>query len=484
VLGVIGVSLWTVPVASQLRHTAQLLVVLVGFTILLALGTLNSLLGRFVLDPLSALVTTVRRVAGGQYQARAEVRRHDELGALATSINEMAERIEHYTAVLNTQIGDLTGRLASLGIFGRALTEASDLSAAMDEMTRGIRGVLRSDLAAIYLMQDGRLHLAHRSGSGPLPEDIQPGEGVIGAALARRRPAQSPDSDPTLTAPEGLKAVLAVPLFTKDRALGVLVAARAATWPFVEADASLLATLSNQLGTCMENVRLFQEVRVKEAHRGELLGRLISAHEDERRRIARELHDEVSQSLTSLMMSITAAQSIRDPETLQRRLSTTYSSAEATLEGVRKLIHDLRPTTLDDLGLVSAVRVHARNLLEASGTKLTFEAFGFGHRRLPTAVETTVFRVAQEAITNIARHAQAGAATVRLTRSDGLLSLLVEDNGVGFDPAQVTGRREDLRLGILGMQERAAIIGGDLRIDSQPGRGTRVLLTVAVEEAG
>lgn len=484
VLGAIGVSLWTAPIASQLRHSAQLLVVLVGFTILLALGTLNLLLGRFVLDPLSMLVTTVRRVAGGQYQARAEVRRHDELGVLAASVNEMAERIDHYTVVLNTQIGDLTQRLASLGIFGRALTEASDLSAAMEEMTRGVREVLRADLAAIYLVEDGRLHLAHRSGDGSLSDGIEPGEGVAGRAFARRRPMQSPDTDFILTAPETPGAILAVPLLAKDRALGVLTVARAVTWPFVEADASLLATLSNQLAIAIENVRLFQEVRVKEAHRGALLSKLISAHEDERRRIARELHDEVSQSLTGLMMSITAAEGIRDPASLQQRLSTTYQSAEATLEEVRKLIHDLRPTALDDLGLVSAVRVHARNLLETAGLTLTFEASGFGHRRLPAAVETTVFRVAQEAITNIARHAHAGAATVRLMLKDGLLTLRVEDNGVGFDPAQVTGRPEDRRLGILGMQERATLVGGDLRIDSQPGRGTRVLMTVAIDGTG
>lgn len=417
------------------------------------------------------------------------MRRHDELGVLAASVNEMAERIDHYTAVLSTQIGDLTQRLASLGIFGRALTEASDLSAAMEEMTGGVRGVLRADLAAIYVMEDDRLRLAHRSGDGALSPWVGVGEGIVGTAAHERRPVQSLESDrPGLGEPtrpaDAPGSMLAVPLLIKDRVLGVFMVARQATWPFVEADGSLLTTLSNHLAIAMENVRLFQEVRIKEAHRGALLSKLISAHEDERRRIARELHDEVSQSLTGLMMSITAMEGIRDPATLQRRLSTTYRSAEATLEEVRKLIHDLRPTALDDLGLVSAVRVHARNLLEAAGLSLVFEASGFGYRRLPAAVETTVFRVAQEAITNIARHAHASAVTVGLTLRDGLLTLRVEDNGVGFDPAQVTGRQEDRRLGILGMQERAALIGGDLRIDSQPGRGTRVLMTVAVDDTG
>jgi signal transduction histidine kinase len=482
VLGAIGVSLWTAHVTPELQRSVRWLAVLVGFSILLALGTLNLLLGRAVLDPLSALVTTVRRVAGGEYHARADVRGRDELAVLSQSINEMAERIEHYTAGLTTQIGDLTGRLASLGIFGRALTEASDLSAAMEEMTHGLRDVLRADLAAVYLTDGGLLRLAHRSGAGDLSPCVAVGAGVIGRAAARRQPIWEPETGTPVPAAAG--TMLAVPLLFKDRVMGVLAVARHSPWPFSDADTSLLVTLSNQLSIAMENVRLFQEVREKEAHRGELLSKLITAHEDERRRIARELHDEVSQSLTGLMMTITAAEGVHDEQALRQRLTAIYAAAEATLEEVRKIIHDLRPTALDDLGLVSAVRVHARNMLEAAGLKLAFEASGFGQRRLPAAVETTVFRVAQEAITNVARHARATAATVSLRLENGTLHVLVEDNGRGFDPHQVLGRREDRPVGILGMQERAALIGGSLEIDAQPGRGTRVRLVVPLKEMG
>lgn len=482
VLGAISVALWTEPISSHLRRSAQLLAVLVGFTFLLALGTLNLLLGRLVLDPLAAMAATVRQVAGGKYQARAEVRRHDELGVLARSVNEMAERIDHYTAALNTQIGDLTQRLASLGIFGRALTEASDLSTAMQEMTLGLRGVLKADLVAIYLEEGGTLRLAHRSGEGVWPDRVPVGEGVVGTAAAEHRPARWPSAAIPAAETGEPGAVMAVPLMLKDRALGVLVVARQSAWPFVEADASLMATLSNQLAIAIENVRLFHEVRVKEAHRGELLSKLITAYEDERRRIARELHDEVSQSLTSLLISLNAAEGVRDPTALRQRLAGIYASTEATLEEVRKLIYALRPTALDDLGLVSAVRVHARDLLEAAGVAITFDASGFGHRRLPAAVEAAVFRIAQEAITNVARHARATAVTIRLALQEGILTLLVEDDGVGFDPAEVVSRRQDRRVGIVGMQERAALIGGALHVDSRPGQGTRVHMKVRVQE--
>lgn len=482
VLGAISVSLRTEQIAQQLRRSTQLLAALVGFAFLFALGMLNLLLGRFVLDPLSTLAGTVRQIAGGQYHARTEVRRDDELGTLARSVNEMAERIEHSTAALNTQIGDLTQRLTSLGIFGRALTEAADLSVAMQEMAQGLAGVLRADLAAIYLHEEGRLRLVHRWGEASLPEWIEVSDTTVGAALVRRRVVQSSSLDRAVAAPPGVEVALAAPLLSKDRRLGVLLVGRDAAWPFSDADASLLATLSDQLAIAMENVRLFQEVRAKEAARGELLSKIITAHEDERRRIARELHDEVSQSLTGVMISITAAEGMRDPDALRKKLDDLYASAEATLAEVGKIVHDLRPTALDDLGLVSAVRLQARNLLEASGVRLTFEAAGFGHRRLPQAVEATAFRVAQEALTNIARHARASAATVSLRLREGILTVLVEDNGVGFDPAQTS--RMGRRVGILGMEERASLIGGRLRIHSQPGQGTRVELTVPVEEMG
>jgi signal transduction histidine kinase len=482
VLGAISVSLGTSQVTHQLRRSAQWLVALVAFAFLFALGMLNLLLGRFVLDPLSVLAATVRQVAGGEYRARTAVRRHDELGTLARSVNEMAERIERSTTALNTRIGDLTQRLASLGLFGRALTEASDLSVAMPRMARGLAELVQADLVAIYFCEGDRLRLAHRVGDDYLPEWIKPEDRTIGAAVLRRRALQSPHPDADIIRPGELGTVLAVPLLVKDRRVGLLVAGRRSTWPFVEADISLLVAIADHLATAAENVRLFAEVRAKEAARGELLSKLITAHEDERRRLARELHDEVSQSLTSLMITIRSAEDVPAPLVLRDKLTSIYASAEATLAEVGKIIHDLRPTALDDLGLVSAVRVHARNLLEAAGVRLTFDAAGFGHRRLPPAVEATAFRVAQEAITNVARHASATAVTVSLRLKDGTLTVAVEDNGVGFDPAQTLGRREGRRVGLLGMQERAGLIGGTLGIIATPGHGTRVVLTVPVEE--
>lgn len=281
-------------------------------------------------------------------------------------------------------------------------------------------------------------------------------------------------------------AGLAVPVRTKDTTFGGLLVARRDSVGFEEADLTLFATVAGHLATTLENLRLFQEVKDKERLRGELLSRLIHAHEEERFRIARELHDQVSQSLTGLTMSLTAAEEtgITDPARARAVVGSIRDVAEGTLEEVRKIIFDLRPTLLDDLGLIPAVRHYARTLLEAQGMEVRFQAAGFGQQRLPSAVETTVFRVGQEAITNVARHSHARVVTIGVTLSDGVVRLEVADDGVGFDAAALrasTGRR---RLGIAGMEERVTLLGGVLEIRSSPGMGTTVTMTVPVAGAG
>lgn len=259
-----------------------------------------------------------------------------------------------------------------------------------------------------------------------------------------------------------------------------MVVARVEDRPFERPDLVLLQTVATQLAIAIENVRLFGECREKEQLRGKLLSRLISAHEDERFRIARELHDEVSQSLTGLMMRLNAAEEALPSEQAAPVLAGIRGVAEATLEEVRKIVFDLRPTLLDDLGLIPAVRHYAKNLLEPAGVQVRFQAQGFGQQRLPAAIETTVFRIAQEAVTNIARHAHARTATVSLERVGEVVRLTVTDDGVGFDAGEARRDPERRRLGIIGMEERVSLLGGRLRITSQTAQGTAVWMELPV----
>jgi signal transduction histidine kinase len=224
------------------------------------------------------------------------------------------------------------------------------------------------------------------------------------------------------------------------------------------------------------------QLREREVDRSQLLRKVITAQEDERKRIARELHDETTQSLAVLAMGLEAAgDAIRNGMT--PRLDEVKAVAVRTLEDVHRLILDLRPSVLDDLGLLSAIRWYAERQLETRGISVRCE-FGELEGRLPTELETALFRMCQETMSNIARHAQATAALVQVGVEDGELRIEIEDDGKGFDPESVSKREGRRPWGLLGIRERAEILGGTARIDSAPGKGTRVLVHVPLHRGG
>jgi signal transduction histidine kinase len=221
-----------------------------------------------------------------------------------------------------------------------------------------------------------------------------------------------------------------------------------------------------------------EQLKEREIARGELLRKVITAQEDERKRIARELHDETTQSLAVLLMGIeTAMEAIRANKT--PRLEEIKALATLTLEDVHRLILDLRPSVLDDLGLLSAIRWYAERTLQTRGISVRCE-FGEMARRLPPEMETALFRLCQEAMTNIQRHSQATAVLVQVGMDGEEFRVEIEDDGKGFDPRKVSEGRDRPHWGLMGIQERAEILGGTAQIDSAPGQGTRVLVRIPV----
>jgi signal transduction histidine kinase len=280
-----------------------------------------------------------------------------------------------------------------------------------------------------------------------------------------------------------LSDAIAAPLICKGQAVGVLVLASQKRRPvFNKLQVCLVEALANQLAVAIENARLCKELLAEEAIRSEILQKLISAQEDERRRIARELHDETSQALTALIIGLeTAEDSLPiDARDAKRHLESARLLTVQTLEEVRKIVMDLRPTLLDDLGLVPALRWYSRTQVERLALKLTFESRGL-QGRLPPQLEVALFRIVQEAITNIARHAEARSVKVQLVRSGSSLVAVIEDDGKGFEVSEYFGEgRKSNGFGLLGMKERASVLGGTLEIHSRAGRGTRVTVTVPV----
>lgn len=227
---------------------------------------------------------------------------------------------------------------------------------------------------------------------------------------------------------------------------------------------------------------LYRELQERERWREELLRKVISAQEDERKRLARELHDETSQTLSALAMKIETALAASPPGTLRDRLVEARALTVRTLDELHRLIFDLRPSVLDDLGLLSAIRWYAERHLEPLGIIVQFEASGF-ERRLRPELETALFRVAQEAITNIAKHAGADTVLIQCLERDGRVTIEIEDDGKGFVPESLPPPAARERgLGLLGMRERVELFGGTIELDSAPGQGTRVKVSVKVQE--
>jgi len=208
--------------------------------------------------------------------------------------------------------------------------------------------------------------------------------------------------------------------------------------------------------------------------------RATNVQEEERKRIARGLHDDTGQALSTLIFELERLEGVlpADAPELKRRLAATRKLAVCALDDLRKVVYDLRPTMLDDLGLAAAIRWYARAKLEEGGIQVRFERFDEMIRLAPE-VETALFRIAQEAISNILHHADAKLVALRLGCENGYACLEVEDNGCGFDVAAVTGQAlRRRRFGLLGIQERADWVGGEVALDSEPGQGTCLRIRV------
>lgn len=206
----------------------------------------------------------------------------------------------------------------------------------------------------------------------------------------------------------------------------------------------------------------------------------INALEEERKQIALTLHDETGQSLSMLIINLERLESQLPGEEnlLLEKLSETRQLAQETLANLRKIVYGLRPSILDDLGLIPAIRWYARSNLENAGIMVEINANG-EVEPLPSALNSTLFRIAQEAINNIIRHSQAETVEINLSRQGENILLEVKDDGQGFDLSTV--REEALQLqhlGLLGMQERAELVGGNTELFSMPGQGTQILISV------
>jgi signal transduction histidine kinase len=366
-----------------------------------------------------------------------------------------------------------------------------------------VRTVLpASEGTVLFLFDDGTQRLVARSAFGldlspRAPLRFQAIEAIAGRAFERQAPALlntvaeveaaqanlSPENRVRFTQAAGERAVqsaLGVPLTSKGARLGSLVVYNfSLPAAFGESNVSMLQALANQAAAALENARLYAALQEKEAARAVLLEKVITAQEEERQRVAREIHDELGQILTRLSINLKICEAELSPQSAQaaQSFAAMQTLVWQTMEHAHRLVVQLRPMLLDELGLEAALREELNQRLAPLGVQTTLTTEG-AIERLPASVEIAVFRIAQEAISNIARHAQARCAALSLRHDGAYLQVSIDDDGVGV-PAGWRARGDGHRpVGLLGMQERATLLGGMLTIELRSPHGTRVALRV------
>lgn len=228
-----------------------------------------------------------------------------------------------------------------------------------------------------------------------------------------------------------------------------------------------------------EREELVLQLQEKEEMRLQLLNKVITAQEDERKRISRELHDETSQALTSLMVGLKLLESEASVCEVGERLQDMRQIVSQTLEEVHHLARDLRPSVLDDMGLVAALERYVREYERTYLTEVDFHVVGFEGRRLFLPLEVALYRIVQEALTNVAKYADSDSVSVLLDWRGDWVSAILEDNGRGFDFEEVITKGGG--LGLFGMQERAALLGGTFKVESRIGVGTTVFIKLPIK---
>jgi PAS domain S-box-containing protein len=267
------------------------------------------------------------------------------------------------------------------------------------------------------------------------------------------------------------QSYLCVPLLAEDAIQGVVGLFSQAPVEFSKDQLAFFEALGQQVGVALQNARLFEQVRAWRERLQRLSRRLVELQEGERQHIARELHDEIGQLLTGLRLTLEMSGRL-PADAVAESLTEAVSLVNELISRVRQLSLDLRPAMLDDLGLLSALLWHFERYTAQTNVQVVFEHTGLDQRLSP-AVETAAYRIVQEALTNVARHAGVSEATVRLWADPSTLVVQIEDEGSGFDPRAVPAGSAG--CGLTGMRERASLLGGHLTVDSMPGVGTRLL---------
>jgi two-component system, NarL family, sensor histidine kinase DevS len=367
-------------------------------------------------------------------------------------------------------------QLESLNEVGAALVSELELDPLLDLVATRLRQLIGARLVAIALPAGHALRIAAADGEGAddlTTVDLLTRDSKTGRVLERGRSErvdsllEDPEVNQDVARRLGATTGLYVPLRARDRLIGVLIAHDKVgrDQRFTSSDLRLAEQFALRASIAVDLSR-----RVAR----DALRRVVAGQEVERRRLARELHDETGQALTSILLGLRAVDEADDVNSVAKAVGDLRELVVATLQDVRRLAVQLRPKALDDFGLVPALERLVQTFSESSGINAQLEA-RLGEERLPPEVETTLYRIVQEALTNVVKHAEATTVSILLVRRSGSVTAVIEDDGRGFDPSALKSDS----LGLDGMRERAELHDGRLTIETSPG-GTTLAVEVSL----
>jgi len=387
--------------------------------------------------------------------------------------------------------------VVALSRVSAAISGLHELDAILRIGLDNVLNVMNGTVGGIMLLDESGQTLSYRVHHGlsdKYAEEmrLKLGEGIAGKVAQSGRAVLLEDisSEPDaahmdLISSEGLKAFLSVPLRAKDNVLGVMNVASYEPHRFSKEDVYLLHSIGDQLGLAIEQAILTERLRKARERLRKLARQNLVAEEEERRRIARELHDETSQSLSGIALQLEAlieiyAKSANQDAQIVAGLKKVQALTVQVHKEVSRVISNLHPTVLDTLGLVAAARQHAKNTLQPLNINVTVETKGT-EMRFPPDVEAALFRVIQGSIGNIIKHSKAKNVSVLLVYQPDEFSLTIRDDGQGFDVSKLTDVEESGRgRGLFSMRERIGFLGGTSGVESKVGAGTTIWAKVPI----
>ena len=382
-------------------------------------------------------------------------------------------------AIENARLYESSARwlrqLQSVNEIGTALASEIELEPLLSLVARRLRELVDARLVLIALPQADALTIAAAEGEGTygvVGMQLEFGHSKAGRVLERGRSERidsvldDPEVDQQAARQLGVHSALYVPLIARGNSIGVVIAHdKAGPNPsFTDDDLRLAESLADRAAVAVD---------LSERVGRDVLARVVEAQELERKRLARELHDETGQALTSILLGLKPLEQSAASDEDRAAVASLRELVVSTLQDVRRLAVELRPSALDDFGLGTAVERLAATFGEHTGLQVDLET-QLGAERLPSEVETALYRIVQEALANIVKHAGATRVSILLTHRNRSVAAVIEDDGVGFDQ---TANRADI-LGLVGMRERVGLVGGRLRVESTEGAGTTIAAEV------